>query len=64
MRIHASLIAMNGFPIGYRLSFVAAGSAELHFVSERLVRAHFVVVRFAVAQSARAYFVVAAGPRG
>jgi hypothetical protein len=40
---------MNGFPIGYRLSFVAAGSAELHFVSERLVRAHFVVVRFAVA---------------
>lgn len=50
---------MNGFPIGYRLSFVAAGSAELHFVSERLVR-----VRFAVAQSARVHFVVAAGSSG
>jgi len=60
---------MNGFPIGYRLSFVAAGSAELHFASERLVRARFVVVRFAEAQSvwahfARAYSVAAAGPRG
>ena len=44
---------MSGSPIGYRLSFVAAGSAELHFVSERLVRAHFVVVRFAVAAGLR-----------
>ena len=60
---------MNGFPIGYRQSFVAAGSAELHFVSERLAVAHYVVVRFAVAPSvwvhfARVHFVVAAGPWG
>ncbi len=34
---------MSGFPIGYRLSFVAAGSAELHFVSERLVQGRFAV---------------------
>ncbi len=50
---------MSGFPIGYRLSFVAAGSAELHFVSERLLQG-----RFAVAHSARAHFVAVAGPWG
>ena len=45
---------MNGFPIGFRLSFVAVGSAELHFVSERLEQGRF----------ARVHFVVAAGPWG